>query len=52
MNLIAGPGDISWPPMGVAAAWPAAVAWMEPELWRLCHNEDICCSGNAAKQPN
>jgi len=52
MNRIAATGDISSPPMGEAAAWRAAVGWMEPELWRLCHNEDICCSGNAAKQPN
>src|SRR5882757_7234964 len=52
MNRIAATGDISSPPMGEAAAWRAAVGWMEPELWRLCHNEDICCSGDAAKQPN
>jgi hypothetical protein len=51
MNLIAGSGDISLPPMGEAAA-AAVTGWMEPKLWQVCHNEDISCSGNAAKQPN
>jgi hypothetical protein len=38
--------------MGEAAAMMGWERVDEPELWRLCHNEDICCSGTAAKQPN